>query len=155
MASDFSLATELPPINVSYLPIAEAKPYNFNGTAITQINKFIKKVQDSISAAATIDEKKTIYNSYANFDNLPKGAKDIIDRLKVRGVEPTDTTDIFLNSVIDSKIISIGEFPSAAGQPIPKITLVFRFNKSSRFLYHYADYYKRVPINIDFKDILS
>ena len=150
-----SLASELPPINVSYLPIAEAKPYNFNGTAITQINKFIKKVQDSISAAATIDEKKTIYNSYANFDNLPKGAKDIIDRLKVRGVEPTDTTDIFLNSVIDSKIISIGEFPSVENQPIPKITLVFRFNKSSKFLFNQKDYYKRVPIDIDFKDILS
>ena len=150
-----SLASELPPINVSYLPIAEAKLYNFNGTAISEIDNFIKIVQNSISVATTMDNKRTIYNSYADFNNLPKDAKDIIDMLKVRGVATTDTADIFLNSVIDSKIISIGEFPSVENQPIPKITLVFRFNKSSRFLYHYADYYKRVPINIDFKDILS
>ena len=150
-----SLASELPPINVSYLPIAEAKPYNFNGTAISEIDNFIKIVQNSISVATTMDNKRTIYNSYADFNNLPKDAKDIIDMLKVRGVATTDTADIFLNSVIDSKIISIGEFPSVENQPIPKITLVFRFNKSSRFLFHYADYYKRVPINIDFKDILS
>ena len=39
--------------------------------------------------------------------------------LKVRGVASTDTADIFLNGVIDSKIICIGEFPSVENHPIP------------------------------------
>ena len=149
-----SLATELPVINISNLPNAEAKPYNFNGHAITQIDNFIKIVQDSIRSLNTLEDKKTIYNSYANFDNLPKDAKDIINNLKVRGVAALDR-DILLSRILESKIISIGTFPSAESQAIPKITLVLKLNKASKFLYNTADYYKRISINIDFKDILS
>ena len=149
-----SLVSELPVINISNLPNAEAKPYNFNGHAITQIDNFIKIVQDSIRSLNTLEDKKTIYNSYANFDNLPKDAKDIINNLKVRGVAALDR-DILLSRILESKIISIGTFPSAESQAIPKITLVLKLNKASKFLYNTADYYKRISINIDFKDILS
>ena len=149
-----SLASELPVINILNLPNAEAKPYNFNGTAITQIDKFIKKVQDSIRTLNTLEEKRATYNSYANFDALPTEAKKLINNLMVRGVVITDR-DILLSEILESKIISIGTFPSAAGETIPKITLELKLNKSSKFLYKFTDYYKRIQINIDFKGILS
>ena len=72
----------------------------------------------------------------------------------VRGVVITDR-DILLSEILESKIISIGTFPSAAGETIPKITLELKINKSSKVWYRFTDDNKRVQHNINFKGMIS
>ena len=96
-----------------------------------------------------MDNKRTIFNSYTDFNNLPKVTKDIIDMLKVTGVATTDTPDIFLNSVILSKIISIGEFPSVENQPIPKITLFLSVSQGVGEIGRHVDSLR--PLGLRFK----
>ena len=78
----------------------------------------------------TFEEKKNIYNSYTTFENLPQDAITQID--SILGQNFDSNQELLLKTILESKIISKGTFPSAEDQPIPSITLVLKLDKASK-----------------------
>ena len=148
-----SLASELPVINISNLPIAQALAYNFKPVEASKISNFIRIIEDSIKNEITYQDKKNIYDGYDKYENLPLNALNVIDDFKVG--EPSYNSDTPLNQLLESKIIfSKGTFPSGSGQPIPPIIVELKLNKASR-LKKDGKYYKILPITINFTGITS
>ena len=149
-----SLASELPPINISNLPNAESKIYWFDEKEYPKISEFITIIENSISPTATYDQKKIIYDGYKTFENLPPTALTKLDDFRVIDSQVGDP--IFLKAIIDSKIIfSKGTFPSVPGQPIPPIMLELKLKKYARMEGKNGIYYKILPIAINFTGLTS
>ena len=148
-----SVVSELPLITISNLPNSKPNIYTFNeANEFPKIGEFIKIIEESISSKATIEEKRSAYDSYISFEKLPANAQAIIDGLKINDVSGGFPLD--LKGALESKIIYKGSFPSEAGQSIPPITLELKLNKGSTILQG-SSYYKTLPIVINFDGIIS
>ena len=147
-----SLVSELPVINISNLPNAKATAYITEEKEFPKIIEFIRIIEDSISLADDFEEKKNIYNSYTTFENLPPDAITEIDSILVRNI--ASKKELLLKTILESKIISKGTFPSAEGQPIPSIILELKLDKASKMSQD-GKYYKILPIEINFNRITS
>ena len=147
-----SLVSELPVINISNLPNAKATAYITEEKEFPKIIEFIRIIEDSISLADDFEEKKNIYNSYTTFENLPPDAITEIDSILVRNID--SKKELLLKTILESKIISKGTFPSAEGQPIPSIILELKLDKASKMSQD-GKYYKILPIEIKFDGITS
>ena len=146
-------SSELPPINISNLPNAEAYVYGYEANQAPIISEFITLIENSISSVAGFENKKNIYNDYKTFENLPLDAKTKLDEFRIKDVNNGHI--LFLNAVLESKIIfSKGTFPSVEGEPIPPIIVELKLNKASR-LQKDGKYYKILPIAINFTGITS
>ena len=147
-----SLASELPIINVSNLPNAEALVYIFDKSA--GLDNFVNIVRDTIKNAPTFEDKKNFYNQWNDFVNFPTEAIAQIDKVTVRGSNGVEVPFI---TILESKTIYKGSFPSVAGESIPNITLEFKLNRASKMGNHptMGPFFKIIPITINFKDILS
>ena len=148
---DGSLVSEFPPINISNLPNAEATAYITDEKEFPKIREFIRIIEDSMKSK-TFEEKKNIYNSYTTFENLPPDAITEIDSILVRNI--ASKKELLLKTILESKIISKGTFPSAEGQPIPSIILELKLDKASKMSQD-GKYYKILPIEIKFDGITS
>ena len=148
---DGSLVSEFPPINISNLPNAEATAYITDEKEFPKIREFIRIIEDSMKSK-TFEEKKNIYNSYTTFENLPPGAITEIDSILVRNID--SKKELLLKTILESKIISKGTFPSAVNQPIPSIILELKLDKASKMSQD-GKYYKILPIEIKFDGITS
>ena len=148
---DGSLVSEFPPINISNLPNAEATAYITDEKEFPKIREFIRIIEDSMKSK-TFEEKKNIYNSYTTFENLPPDAITEIDSILVRNID--SKKELLLKTILESKIISKGTFPSAEGQPIPSIILELKLDKASKMSQD-GKYYKILPIEIKFDGITS
>ena len=150
---DGSVVSELPPINISNLPNAEATHYSFIDSESSIISDFIKKIEDSIKNEITYEDKKNIYNGYTTFGNLPLAATTVLDTYQVQ--HGTYHHKLFLKDILESKIIfSKGTFPSVANEPIPPIIVELKLNKESR-MEKAGKFYKILPITINFTGITS
>ena len=148
---DGSLVSELPVINISNLPNAEATAYITEEKEFPKIREFIRIIEDSMKSK-TFEEKKNIYNSYTTFENLPPGAITEIDSILVQNID--SKKELLLKTILESKIISKGTFPSAEGQPIPSIIVELKLDKASKMSQD-GKYYKILPIEIKFDGITS
>ena len=148
---DGSLVSEFPPINISNLPNAEATAYITDEKEFPKIREFIRIIEDSMKSK-TFEEKKNIYNSYTTFENLPQVAITKIDSILVQNFDSNE--ELLLKTILESKIISKGTFPSAEGQPIPSIILELKLDKASKMSQD-GKYYKILPIEIKFDGITS
>ena len=149
-----SLASELPPINISNLPNAESKIYWFDEKEYPKISEFITIIENSISPTATYDQKKIIYDGYKTFENLPPTA--LIKLLTFHVIDSEVGQPIRLEKILESKIIfSKGTFPSVPGQPIPPIMLELKLKKYARMEGKNGIYYKILPIAINFTGLTS
>ena len=146
-----SLVSELPVINISNLPNAKATAYITEEKEFPKIREFIRIIEDSMKSK-TFEEKKNIYNRYTTFENLPPGAITEIDSILVRNID--SKKELLLKTILESKIISKGTFPSAEGQPIPSIILELKLDKASKMSQD-GKYYKILPIEIKFDGITS
>ena len=146
-----SLVSELPVINISNLPNAKATAYITDEKEFPKIREFIRIIEDSMKSK-TFEEKKNIYNSYTTFENLPPGAITEIDSILVRNID--SKKELLLKTILESKIISKGTFPSAVNQPIPSIILELKLDKASKMSQD-GKYYKILPIEIKFDGITS
>ena len=146
-----SLVSELPVINISNLPNAKATAYITEEKEFPKIREFIRIIEDSMKSK-TFEEKKNIYNSYTTFENLPPDAITEIDSILVRNI--ASKKELLLKTILESKIISKGTFPSAEGQPIPSIILELKLDKASKMSQD-GKYYKILPIEINFDGITS
>ena len=148
---DGSLVSEFPPINISNLPNAEATAYITDEKEFPKIREFIRIIEDSMKSK-TFEEKKNIYNSYTTFENLPQDAITKIDSILVQNFDSNE--ELLLKTILESKIISKGTFPSAEGQPIPSIIVELKLDKASKMSQD-GKYYKILPIEIKFDGITS
>ena len=148
---DGSLVSELPVINISNLPNAEATAYITEEKEFPKIREFIRIIEDSMKSK-TFEEKKNIYNSYTTFENLPQDAITKIDSILVQNFDSNE--ELLLKTILESKIISKGTFPSAEGQPIPSIIVELKLDKASKMSQD-GKYYKILPIEIKFDGITS
>ena len=148
---DGSLVSEFPPINISNLPNAEATAYITDEKEFPKIREFIRIIEDSMKSK-TFEEKKNIYNSYTTFENLPQDAITKIDSILVQNFDSNE--ELLLKTILESKIISKGTFPSAVNQPIPSIILELKLDKASKMSQD-GKYYKILPIEIKFDGITS
>ena len=148
---DGSLVSEFPPINISNLPNAEATAYITEEKEFPKIREFIRIIEDSMKSK-TFEEKKNIYNSYTTFENLPQDAITKIDSILVQNFDSNE--ELLLKTILESKIISKGTFPSAEGQPIPSIIVELKLDKASKMSQD-GKYYKILPIEIKFDGITS
>ena len=146
-----SLVSELPVINISNLPNAKATAYITEEKEFPKIREFIRIIEDSMKSK-TFEEKKNIYNRYTTFENLPPGAITEIDSILVRNID--SKKELLLKTILESKIISKGTFPSAEGQPIPSIIVELKLDKASKMSQD-GKYYKILPIEIKFDGITS
>ena len=146
-----SLVSELPVINISNLPNAKATAYITEEKEFPKIREFIRIIEDSMKSK-TFEEKKNIYNRYTTFENLPPGAITEIDSILVRNID--SKKELLLKTILESKIISKGTFPSAVNQPIPSIILELKLDKASKMSQD-GKYYKILPIEIKFDGITS
>ena len=146
-----SLVSELPVINISNLPNAKATAYITEEKEFPKIREFIRIIEDSMKSK-TFEEKKNIYNRYTTFENLPPDAITEIDSILVRNIY--SNKELLLKTILESKIISKGTFPSAEGQPIPSIILELKLDKASKMSQD-GKYYKILPIEIKFDGITS
>ena len=146
-----SLVSELPVINISNLPNAKATAYITEEKEFPKIREFIRIIEDSMKSK-TFEEKKNIYNRYTTFENLPPDAITEIDSILVRNI--ASKKELLLKTILESKIISKGTFPSAEGQPIPSIILELKLDKASKMSQD-GKYYKILPIEIKFDGITS
>ncbi len=146
-----SLASELL-INILDLPNAEATAYRFVETEFPKITNFIRIIRERISFEPTFKDKKSLYDGYNKFENLPFDAMSKIDSFDVQTLDYNNK--LLLNEILESKIIYKEPFPSIAGQPIPPITLELKLNKASKMLQD-GKYYKILPIVINFDGITS
>ena len=146
-----SLVSELPVINISNLPNAKATAYITDEKEFPKIREFIRIIEDSMKSK-TFEEKKNIYNRYTTFENLPPGAITEIDSILVRNID--SKKELLLKTILESKIISKGTFPSAVNQPIPSIILELKLDKASKMSQD-GKYYKILPIEIKFDGITS
>ena len=146
-----SLVSEFPPINISNLPNAKATAYITDEKEFPKIREFIRIIEDSMKSK-TFEEKKNIYNRYTTFENLPPGAITEIDSILVRNID--SKKELLLKTILESKIISKGTFPSAVNQPIPSIILELKLDKASKMSQD-GKYYKILPIEIKFDGITS
>ena len=146
-----SLVSELPVINISNLPNAKATAYITEEKEFPKIREFIRIIEDSMKSK-TFEEKKNIYNRYTTFENLPPGAITEIDSILVRNIDSKN--ELLLKTILESKIISKGTFPSAVNQPIPSIILELKLDKASKMSQD-GKYYKILPIEIKFDGITS
>ena len=146
-----SLVSELPVINISNLPNAKATAYITEEKEFPKIREFIRIIEDSMKSK-TFEEKKNIYNRYTTFENLPPGAITEIDSILVRNID--SKKEFLLKTILESKIISKGTFPSAVNQPIPSIILELKLDKASKMSQD-GKYYKILPIEINFNRITS
>ena len=146
-----SLVSELPVINISNLPNAKATAYITEEKEFPKIREFIRIIEDSMKSK-TFEEKKNIYNSYTTFENLPQDAITKIDSILVQNFDSNE--ELLLKTILESKIISKGTFPSAEGQPIPSIILELKLDKASKMSQD-GKYYKILPIEIKFDGITS
>ena len=146
-----SLVSELPVINISNLPNAKATAYITDEKEFPKIREFIRIIEDSMKSK-TFEEKKNIYNSYTTFENLPQDAITKIDSILVQNFDSNE--ELLLKTILESKIISKGTFPSAEGQPIPSIIVELKLDKASKMSQD-GKYYKILPIEIKFDGITS
>ena len=146
-----SLVSELPVINISNLPNAKATAYITEEKEFPKIREFIRIIEDSMKSK-TFEEKKNIYNSYTTFENLPQDAITKIDSILVQNFDSNE--ELLLKTILESKIISKGTFPSAVNQPIPSIILELKLDKASKMSQD-GKYYKILPIEIKFDGITS
>ena len=146
-----SLVSELPVINISNLPNAKATAYITEEKEFPKIREFIRIIEDSMKSK-TFEEKKNIYNSYTTFENLPQDAITKIDSILVQNFDSNE--ELLLKTILESKIISKGTFPSAEGQPIPSIIVELKLDKASKMSQD-GKYYKILPIEIKFDGITS
>ena len=146
-----SLVSEFPVINISNLPNAKATAYITDEKEFPKIREFIRIIEDSMKSK-TFEEKKNIYNRYTTFENLPPGAITEIDSILVRNIDSKE--ELLLKTILESKIISKGTFPSAEGQPIPSIIVELKLDKASKMSQD-GKYYKILPIEIKFDGITS
>ena len=149
---DGSLTSKLPLINISNLPLAEARVYTFVASEFPKIDDFVRIIRERISYEPTFQDKKSLYDGYNKFENLPFDAISKIDSFQVYDKGFNYLYD--LSKLLESKIIYKEPFPSIAGQPIPPITLELKLNKASKMLQD-GKYYKILPIVINFDGITS
>ena len=148
-----SLASELPIINISNLPNAEALAYIFIEKESQKISNFIKIIEDSINKEDTYEGKKNIYDGYHKYENFPLSALAEIATFSVK--QPDYSNEVLLETLLESKIIfSKGTFPSGANEPIPPIIVELILDKASR-VGKDGIYYKILPIAINFTGMTS
>ena len=147
-----SLVSELPVINISNLPNAKATAYITDVKEFPKISKFIEIIRNNISSGTNFQDKKNLYDGYTTFENLPPEAITEIDSILVRNIY--SNKELLLKTILESKIISKGTFPSAVNQPIPSIILELKLDKASKMSQD-GKYYKILPIEIKFDGITS